>query len=81
MRWWFKKKTYMHFVISYDCRKVRSRCQPMPPNALHCEHILAHVLDLGHPTSTQNTYMCEQNVDTSSCGCLIAVRYRCHGMT
>jgi hypothetical protein len=47
----------------------------MPPNVLHREHILAHGPDPGHPTSIQNTCMCEQNVDTSSCGCLTTARY------
>jgi hypothetical protein len=33
-----------------------------------------------HPTSIQSTSLCEQSVNTSSRGCLIATRYWCHGM-
>ncbi len=36
----FKKKTYMHFVISYNYNKVSFRYQLVPPNASHHEHIL-----------------------------------------
>ncbi len=33
----------MHFVINYNCNKVNSKCQFMPPNVSHHKHILTHV--------------------------------------
>jgi hypothetical protein len=45
MKWddGFKKSIYMHLVINCNCNKGNSRCQFVPPNVSHHEHILAHV--------------------------------------